>query len=89
MTHVSLTCLSHGGTHGPLSLSLSLSPLHRIFYYRKNECSFDATVGIAVADSMASRDCWHPDCRINLRYHDVSHILRSCVYIDTYARVCV
>lgn len=49
--------------------------------------TFDATVWIAVADTVARRSCWHPDYRINLRYRHVSHIHISVYYIYIYTHL--
>lgn len=49
--------------------------------------TFDATVWIAVADTVARRSCWHPDYRINLRYRHVSHIHISIYYIYIYTHL--
>lgn len=53
--------------------------------------TFDATVWIAVADTVARRSCWHPDYRINLRYRHVSHIHISVyyIYIYTFIYICM
>lgn len=72
-----------------------------IFDYTRNESStarlhlrlkrnvHDATVWIAVADTVARRSCWHPGYRINLRYRRVSHIHISIYIIYTFIYICM